>query len=69
MALAFWYGGHLLADREINGYELFVIFLAVVSGREAAGSFFAQSNSRQNIPYPTPTVPNRVRYCSGTLSC
>ncbi|KAK6599982.1 ABC transporter [Botrytis cinerea] len=45
MALAFWYGGHLLADREINGYELFVIFLAIVSGGEAAGSFFAQSNN------------------------
>ncbi|KAI9643523.1 hypothetical protein NHQ30_008142 [Ciborinia camelliae] len=45
MALAFWYGGHLLADRQINGYELFVIFLAIVSGGEAAGSFFAQSNT------------------------
>ncbi|KAM3065940.1 hypothetical protein ACMFMF_010565 [Clarireedia jacksonii] len=45
MALAFWYGGHLLADQKINGFELFVIFLAIVSGGEAAGSFFAQSNS------------------------
>lgn len=70
MALAFWYGGHLLADREINGYELFVIFLAIVSGGEAAGSFFAQSNSKIFNPCHTSTLLNtKFRYCPGTFSC
>ena len=47
MALTFWYGGHLVADRDINAMQLWIIFLAVVAGGEAAGEFFANSNSQK----------------------
>ena len=46
MGLTFWFGGHLLADREIDGFELFVVFLATLAGGEAAGGFFAHTNSK-----------------------
>jgi len=46
MALSFWYGGVLLARHEISAYAYFVIFTAVVTGGEAAGEFFAGSNSK-----------------------
>jgi ATP-binding cassette subfamily B (MDR/TAP) protein 1 len=46
MALAFWYGGTLLARREISAYAYFVIYISIVAGGEAAGEFFASSNSK-----------------------
>ncbi|KAI9146794.1 ABC multidrug transporter MDR5 [Paramyrothecium foliicola] len=41
MALAFWYGGKLLADGEYTTEQFFVIYIAIVFGGEAAGQFFA----------------------------
>ena len=41
MALAFWYGGQLLASREYNPVQFFVIYVAIVQGGQAAGQFFS----------------------------
>lgn len=41
MALAFWYGGQLLASREYDIVQFFVIYVAIVQGGQAAGQFFS----------------------------
>jgi ABC-type multidrug transport system fused ATPase/permease subunit len=41
MALTFWYGGTLLASREYNTVDFFVIYQAIVQGAIAAGQFFS----------------------------
>ncbi|KAF2623306.1 leptomycin B resistance protein pmd1 [Macroventuria anomochaeta] len=41
MALAFWYGGTLLAKREYGLVDFFVIYTAVVQGAIAAGMWFS----------------------------
>ncbi|EUC27241.1 hypothetical protein COCCADRAFT_41971 [Bipolaris zeicola 26-R-13] len=41
MALAFWYGGTLLASREYNNVDFFVIYQAIIQGSIAAGTFFS----------------------------
>ncbi|KAI1680521.1 ABC transporter transmembrane region [Pyrenophora tritici-repentis] len=41
MALTFWYGGTLLASREYNNVDFFVIYQAIVQGAVAAGMFFS----------------------------
>lgn len=41
MALCFWYGGTLLASREYNLVDYFIIYMAVVQGAVAAGMFFS----------------------------
>ncbi|EMD85961.1 hypothetical protein COCHEDRAFT_32568 [Bipolaris maydis C5] len=41
MALTFWYGGTLLASREYNNVDFFVIYQAIISGAVAAGMFFS----------------------------
>ncbi|CZR50859.1 probable leptomycin B resistance protein pmd1 [Phialocephala subalpina] len=41
MALAFWYGGQLLAKREYNAVQFFVIYMAVVQGAESAGTLLS----------------------------
>ena len=41
MALAFWYGGQLLASKEYNPVQFFVIYVAIVQGGQAAGQFFS----------------------------
>lgn len=41
MALAFWYGGQLLASREYNAFQFFVIYSAVVQGSQAAGQYLS----------------------------
>jgi hypothetical protein len=46
MALLFWYGGHRLIDGEITAMQLWVVFLGVISGGEAAGEFFANANGK-----------------------
>lgn len=48
MSLAFWYGGNLLVSGEIGPVQIFVVFIAIVSGGEAAGELFAKTNSAQN---------------------
>ena len=39
MALCFWYGGRLLATREYNTVQFFIIYIAIVQGGQAAGQW------------------------------
>ncbi|PVH99733.1 P-loop containing nucleoside triphosphate hydrolase protein [Periconia macrospinosa] len=55
-ALAFWYGGTLLASREYDLIQFFVIYMTVVQGAIAAGQWFSVS---PNIAQAT-TAANRV---------
>ena len=41
MALAFWYGGHLMASREYDVVQFLVIYSAIVQGGQAAGQFLS----------------------------
>jgi ATP-binding cassette subfamily B (MDR/TAP) protein 1 len=41
MALAFWYGGQLLASREYSPVQFFVIYVAIVQGGQVAGQFLS----------------------------
>ncbi|KAF2732133.1 leptomycin B resistance protein pmd1 [Polyplosphaeria fusca] len=41
MALTFWYGGTLLASREYDLVDFFIIYMAVVQGAVAAGMWFS----------------------------
>ncbi|KAL5357214.1 P-loop containing nucleoside triphosphate hydrolase protein [Aspergillus floccosus] len=41
MALTFWYGGTLLARREIYPSAFFVVFIAIIMGGQSAGQFFS----------------------------
>ncbi|KAM5473622.1 putative ABC-type xenobiotic transporter [Microsporum audouinii] len=40
MALAFWYGGMLLANDEYNMLQFFICFVALISGAQIAGAIF-----------------------------
>ncbi|KFY82786.1 hypothetical protein V498_08451 [Pseudogymnoascus sp. VKM F-4517 (FW-2822)] len=40
MALAFWYGGRLLSEREYDAQTFFVVFTAIIFGGQAAGFLF-----------------------------
>ncbi|KAF2667709.1 multidrug resistance protein 2 [Microthyrium microscopicum] len=42
-ALVFWYGGRLLADREYNTIQFFIIYMAVVQSSMAAGMWFSMA--------------------------
>ncbi|CAD6441632.1 6175a0f8-118b-4c5d-b66e-b6f1a58887c9 [Sclerotinia trifoliorum] len=41
MALAFWYGGTLLASREYGPINFFVVYMALINGAESAGSLLS----------------------------
>ena len=41
VALAFWYGGQLLGSRDYNVLQFFVVYIAIVQGGQAAGTFLA----------------------------
>ncbi|APA06665.1 hypothetical protein sscle_02g014350 [Sclerotinia sclerotiorum 1980 UF-70] len=41
MALAFWYGGTLLASREYGSINFFVVYIAIINGAESAGSLLS----------------------------
>ncbi|KAF7949614.1 uncharacterized protein EAE97_003123 [Botrytis byssoidea] len=41
MALAFWYGGSLLASREYGPVNFFVVYIAIINGAESAGSLLS----------------------------
>ncbi|KAB8302301.1 hypothetical protein EYC80_005737 [Monilinia laxa] len=41
MALAFWYGGTLLASREYGPVNFFVVYVAILNGAESAGSLLS----------------------------
>jgi ATP-binding cassette subfamily B (MDR/TAP) protein 1 len=40
-ALCFWFGGRLMASREYNITQFFVIYMAVIQGSQAAGVWFS----------------------------
>lgn len=39
-ALAFWYGGILIADREYSTFQVYICFVSLISGAQIAGSIF-----------------------------
>lgn len=41
MALTFWYGGQLLASREYQPVQFFVIYAAMIQGAQAAGQYLS----------------------------
>ena len=41
MSLTFWYGGTLLASREYNLVQFFIIYMAIIQGATAAGIWFS----------------------------
>ncbi|THV50504.1 hypothetical protein BGAL_0147g00070 [Botrytis galanthina] len=49
MALIFWYGGNLLANGKLETVELWIVFLAILSGGEGAAEFFASSSTYENL--------------------
>lgn len=54
-ALAFWYGGTLLASREYDLVDFFIIYMAIVQGAVAAGIWFSFAPSKS---FPLPPYPN-----------
>ena len=56
MALAFWYGGQLLASREYQPVQFFVIYSAIIQGAQAAGQYLSIS---ANIAQAT-AAANRI---------
>ncbi|KXL48996.1 hypothetical protein M433DRAFT_4998 [Acidomyces richmondensis BFW] len=55
-ALVFWYGGQLMAVREYNVVQFFIIYMAVIQGSQAAGMWFSFS---PNIAQAT-AASNRI---------
>ncbi|POS72004.1 multidrug resistance protein 11 [Diaporthe helianthi] len=47
-ALGFWYGGTLLARREIDQFQFFACFSAIVFGAQSAGAFFSHAREMGN---------------------
>ncbi|KAL4745772.1 hypothetical protein BDW72DRAFT_186104 [Aspergillus terricola var. indicus] len=41
MALTFWYGGRLLASREYDLVQFFVVYIAIIQGGQMAGMMFS----------------------------
>jgi len=41
MALTFWYGGQLLASREYQPIQFFVVYSAIIQGSQAAGTYLS----------------------------
>ncbi|KAJ0417263.1 P-loop containing nucleoside triphosphate hydrolase protein [Aspergillus carlsbadensis] len=41
MALSFWYGGQLLASREYDPVDFFVVFIAIIQAAASVGIFFS----------------------------
>ncbi|KAL2410372.1 ABC multidrug transporter E [Exophiala dermatitidis] len=56
MALTFWYGGQLLASREYNPTQFFLIYVAIIQGAQGAGQFLSFS---PNISQAT-AAANRI---------
>lgn len=42
-ALIFWYGGRLMGSREYNLVQFFVIYMAIIQGSQAAGTWFSMA--------------------------
>ncbi|KAF3016964.1 hypothetical protein E8E15_004968 [Penicillium rubens] len=43
IALAFWYGGQLLASHEYDPVAFFVVYIVIIQGGQSAGQFFSFS--------------------------
>ncbi|KAJ4299624.1 hypothetical protein N0V90_004870 [Kalmusia sp. IMI 367209] len=56
MALGFWYGGQLLARREYEPLQFFLIYAALIQGAQAAGQFLAIGPNVANAT----TAANRI---------
>ncbi|KAK5941901.1 hypothetical protein PMZ80_005852 [Knufia obscura] len=56
MALAFWYGGQLLASTEYSPIQFFVIYAAIIQGAQAAGQYLSIGG---NIAHAT-SAANRI---------
>ena len=56
MALGLWYGGQLLARREYEPLQFFVIYAALVQGAQGAGQFLATGPNFANAT----TAANRI---------
>ncbi|CAI6317558.1 unnamed protein product [Periconia digitata] len=63
IALGFWYGGQLLARREYEPLEFFVIYSALIQGAQAAGQFLAYG---PNIANATSAADRIIAYREGS---
>lgn len=51
MALAFWYGGQLLARREYTALQFIVVYMAVLNGAEQAGTLLSFGPSKYIVHF------------------
>ncbi|KAL2828330.1 P-loop containing nucleoside triphosphate hydrolase protein [Aspergillus pseudoustus] len=64
MALTFWYGGQLLASKEYDMVQFFVVYIAIIQGGQTAGQFFsfgpniAQAKASANRIFQARKTPN-----------
>jgi ATP-binding cassette subfamily B (MDR/TAP) protein 1 len=65
MALTFWYGGQLLADRTYQATQFFIVYLAVVNGSESAGSLLSFGPSKPQNYLPDSSVADIHRHGTG----
>jgi ATP-binding cassette subfamily B (MDR/TAP) protein 1 len=63
MALGFWYGGQLLARREYEPLQFFIIYAALIQGAQAAGQFLAIG---PNIANATAAASRIIAYRQGS---
>lgn len=73
MALAFWYGGQLLANGHYTPLHFFVVYMAVINGAEGAGSLLSFGPSRSchtsaNICWER-LLTSTIRYGASFGSC
>ncbi|ORX91110.1 lipid A export ATP-binding/permease protein msbA [Clohesyomyces aquaticus] len=65
MALGFWYGGRLLATREYDSLQFFIIYAALIQGAQAAGQFLAIG---PNVANATAAANRIIAYRQGSES-
>jgi ATP-binding cassette subfamily B (MDR/TAP) protein 1 len=63
MALGFWYGGQLLARREYEPLQFFIIYAALIQGAQAAGQFLAMG---PNVANATAAADRILAYRHGS---
>ncbi|PTB40116.1 hypothetical protein M441DRAFT_195530 [Trichoderma asperellum CBS 433.97] len=69
-ALAFWYGGTLIADEEYTTFQFYICFVSLISGSQIAGSIFTfapdaskamhASDELQRILNVKPSINNKA---------
>ncbi|KAH8125763.1 multidrug resistance protein 1, 2, 3 [Trichoderma asperelloides] len=69
-ALAFWYGGTLIADEEYTTFQFYIYFVSLISGSQIAGSIFTfapdaskamhASDELQRILNARPSINNKA---------